>query len=118
MGGKAIVFTTLQRHERRNAFRLAVFRGDMTPAQCRTLLETVETDERAGVLATTSVAWAEVHEAAERLGSAHTARLGTRAADVLHVAAAVTLGAGEFLTFDLRQRTLAARAGMKARPRS
>lgn len=116
--GSALVLTALQRHELRNAFRLAVFRGDMTPAQCRTLLETVEADTRAGVLVATPVSWAEVHERAEALSSAHTSRLGTRAADVLHVAAAAALGAEEFLTFDLRQRALAARAGMKARPRS
>lgn len=114
----ALVFTALQRHELRNAFRLAVFRRDMSPDQCRVLLDTVETDTKTGVLAEAQVSWADVHERAEALSSAHTARLGTRAADVLHVAAAAALDARVFLTFDLRQAALAGRAGLKIRPRS
>lgn len=43
----------------------------------------------------------------------HTAAGGHRTLDVLHVATAVHLGAEEFLTFDDRQRTLAAHAGLR-----
>ena len=39
--------------------------------------------------------------------SKHTATLGTRALDVLHVASAVTLGCRRFITYDARQARLA-----------
>lgn len=42
-----------------------------------------------------------------------TAHCGHRTLDVLHVATAVHLGAEEFLTFDARQRELAAHAGLR-----
>jgi predicted nucleic acid-binding protein len=58
----------------------------------------------------------EVYAEAEVLSAAHTAQLGTRALDVLHVAAATVLGVKEFFTFDTRQKSLAAKAGMKVRP--
>jgi predicted nucleic acid-binding protein len=109
-------FTPLQRHELRNAFRLAVFRRDMTAEQCQALLETVEADTKTGALVETPVSWAEVYAEAEALGAGHTERLGTRALDVLHVAAASALGATDFFTFDSRQKALALKAGMKVKP--
>ena len=112
----SLAFTPLQRHELRNAFRLAVFRGDMTAEQCRALLETIEADTKTGALVETPVAWAEVYAEAEALGAAYTERLGTRALDVLHVAAATALGTKDFFTFDTRQKALAVKAGMKVKP--
>ena len=41
------------------------------------------------------------------LSARHTVRLGCRLLDLLHVAAALELGAPEFLTFDAGQRALA-----------
>lgn len=111
-----IAFTPLLRHELRNAFRLAVFRRDMTSEQCRALLETIEADIKTGALVETPVAWAKVYAEAEALGAAHTEKLGTRALDVLHVAAAAALGAKNFFTFDTRQKALAVKAGIKVKP--
>jgi predicted nucleic acid-binding protein len=111
-----LVFTPLQRHELRNAFRRAVFRNDMTAEQCNVLLETVEADMKTVALVETPVAWAEVYAEAEALSAAHTETLGTRASDVLHVAAAAALGVKVFYTFDTRQKALAAKAGMKVKP--
>jgi len=39
--------------------------------------------------------------------------LGCRTMDIFHVACAVEIGATEFLTFDRRQGSLAAHAGLK-----
>lgn len=111
-----LVITPLQRHELRNAFRLSVFRGDMTAAQCRNLLAMVESDMKTGALVETPVAWAEVYAGAEMLSTAHTEKLGVRAFDILHVAAAAALGASNFYTFDVRQKALAIRTGMKVKP--
>ena len=68
------------------------------------------------MLAESPVAWAEVYAGAEALSAAHTETLGMRAADVLHVAAAVALGVTIFLSFDTRQKALAATAGMQVMP--
>ena len=111
-----LVITPLQKHELRNAFRLAVFRGEMSDAECVQLLETVEADARGGVLLETPVAWAEVYSQAEVLSASHTTSLGTRGFGVLHLAVALALGMTHFMTFDARQKSLATRAGMKVKP--
>ena len=108
--------TPLQRFELRNALRLSVFRGDIAGDECRRLLDLIEADIKTGALVETPVAWAEVYAEAEALSAAHTGRAGTRALDVLHVAAAAALGAKAFYTFDARQKALAVKAGMKVAP--
>ena len=111
-----LAYTPFLRHEARNAVRLAVFRKDITLEECQTVLAAIEADIQAGALVETPVAWAEVFAEAEALSAAHTAKVGTRASDVLHVAAAAALGAKTFYTFDTRQRALALKAGMKVKP--
>jgi hypothetical protein len=56
-------------------------------------------------------------EHAECLSAAHTAVIGTRSLDILHVAAASLLGARQFVSFDRRQRSLAFKAGLRILPR-
>lgn len=111
-----LVFTPLQRHELRNAFRLSLFRREITAVECQRLLDAVEADTKTGVLVETPVSWAEVYSKAEALSVAHTKTLGTRGFDVLHVAAAIALGVKNFLTFDARQKSLAVKAGLKVKP--
>jgi predicted nucleic acid-binding protein len=112
-----LAFTSLHRHEARNALRLAIFRKDITAEQCEAVMAAMEEDEKTGVLADSPVAWAEVFEQAEILSAKHTRRLGTRAIDVLHVAVAVVLDIGEFFSFDTRQKALARKSGLTVRPR-
>lgn len=57
-----------------------------------------------------------VHLYARSLSVQYTATGGHRTLDVLHVAAAVHLGAKRFLTFDVRQRKLAKAVGLKTSP--
>jgi hypothetical protein len=111
-----LALTPLQRHELRNAFRLAVFRKVMTLERCEAVLADIEADTKTGVLVETPVSWAEVFTVAEALSAAHSRTLGTRGFDVLHVAAAIALGTKGFLTFDARQKTLAVKAGLKVKP--
>ena len=42
--------------------------------------------------------------------------LGCRTLDIIHVAAALVLGAKEFVTFDARQGALAKKVGLTVRP--
>jgi len=111
-----LAFTPFLRHEARNALRLAVFRKEITTGECLSVLAAIEADTKGGSLVETPVSWAEVYSEAEALSAAHTAKLGIRASDVLHVAAAIALGVREFYTFDARQKALAVRAGMKVKP--
>ena len=111
-----LALTPLQRHELRNAFRLAVFRKVMTLERCEAVLAEIAADTKTGVLVETPVSWAEVFARAEGLSAAHSKTLGTRGFDVLHVATAIALGTKDFLTFDARQKTLAVKAGLKVKP--
>ena len=108
--------TPFTRLELANAVRLATFRKMITPAQEREVFRDIEKDRGAGFLADTPVAWSEILDQAETLSAKHTAKTGIRTLDLLHVAAAIVLGAESFLTFDDRQRTLAKRAGLKVQP--
>jgi predicted nucleic acid-binding protein len=54
-----------------------------------------------------------VFERASQLARQTTARLGTRTADLLHVAAALELAADNLYTFDQQQRKLARAVGLK-----
>jgi len=115
--GGPLYFTALQKHELFNAFRLAVFRNDITADQCHILLETVESDMKAGVLAETPVAWTDIYAEAESLSAACTAQFGARASDILHVATALVLGTSVFCSFDVRQKVVAQKAGMTVNSR-
>jgi predicted nucleic acid-binding protein len=111
-----LALTPLQRHELRNAFRLAVFRKVMTLERCDAVLAEIGADTKTGVLVETPVSWAEVFARAEALSAAHSKTLGTPGFDVLHVATAIALRTKDFLTFDVRQKTLAVKAGLKVKP--
>lgn len=111
-----LVITPLQLFELRNALRLSFFRTDITSEECQMVLALIESDARTGVLIETTVPWAQVYAEAEELSKNHTHQIGTRAFDILHVAMAITLGAGDFYTFDIRQKDLAGKAGLRTHP--
>lgn len=54
------------------------------------------------------VNWDAIYRRALRLSRKHAKRLHVRSLDLLHVAAAVEMGASEFLSFDERQLKAAA----------
>jgi uncharacterized protein len=59
---------------------------------------------------------AVIEQKAAELSADHSATLGCRTLDIIHVAAALGVGAKEFLTFDRRQGALAKHAGLTVRP--
>ena len=109
-------FTPLQRCELRNALRLAVFRGNADAAAARAALAQIERDLEAGNLVEAPFSWTDALEEADRVGEKHTATLGIRTMDLLHLGAALSLGAKEFLTFDTRQFACAKALGLKVGP--
>lgn len=60
--------------------------------------------------------WPAVLLIAERVSAGHTVQGGHRSWDVLHVATALHLGSLTLLSFDVRQRTLAAAHGLAVGP--
>ena len=108
---RALAFTPLHRHELRNAIWLAAFRGLIPEPTARSALAEIERDVAAGSLHATPIAWADALHESERLGDMHTARLGVRSLDLLHLGVARTLGAKTLLTFDQRQLAAAKAAG-------
>ncbi len=65
-----------------------------------------------GAIIVVPVEWADIASIAERLSAQFTWTEGYRGFDVLHVATALHLGAGEFLTFDAQQKQLAVAEGL------
>jgi hypothetical protein len=57
-----------------------------------------------------------VKSKAEELSAIHSPVIGCRTIDIIHVAAAVVIGAEEFVTFDKRQVAMAKQAGLTVKP--
>ena len=94
-----------------NAIRLRVFRKDATPEEAQQSIRYFEMDLGTGVLERRSVLESSIVRA-HQISAQHTIGLGTRGADVLHVATALELQAQAFFSFDLNQRKLAAALGL------
>ena len=107
-----LYLTPLGEHELRNALRLCVYRRQITADQREKALHLLGEDIAAGVLHQVPLDWPKTLKHAETLGRRHTENLGARGMDILHVAAALSLRARRFATFDDRQRELAALAGL------
>ncbi len=100
------VVSTLTELEAVNALELRVFRKEISPAQAKSSLRDLEKDLREGVFQLIRLP-EETFQRAHQISRQMTARLGTRTADVLHVAAAVELNADYLYSFDRQQRKLA-----------
>ncbi|MCP5520833.1 MAG: type II toxin-antitoxin system VapC family toxin [Verrucomicrobiales bacterium] len=111
-----LVFTALHALELRNAFELGVFRGLFASADAAAALRDMESDLRGGRLERIAVEWPVALRLSARFSALHSATIGTRSLDILHVAAAKTMRAVGFVSFDNRQRTLAAKVGLKVAP--
>jgi len=106
-GSKGTRFvTTFGELEVVNALGLRVFRKEVSAAHAQSSLADFEQDLRDGLFQLRPLP-DPVFERARQLSRETTARLGTRAADLLHVAAALELGAASLYSFDQQQRKLA-----------
>jgi predicted nucleic acid-binding protein len=108
--------TPLVALEFRNALRLAAFRKQLVEAERAAAWASFEKDISGGVLDITQVDSAAVYAESESLCDQFTSATGVRTLDLLHVASARVLGRSEFLSFDMRQRSLAALAGLNVLP--
>lgn len=95
-----------------NAFGLRVFRREASAAQAQSSIIDFESDLRDGIFQVRGLS-EEVFERARQLSRQTTPKLGNRAAELLHVAAALEFGATHLYSFDQRQRKLAQAVRLK-----
>jgi len=100
------ILTTFGELEFVNALELRVFRKEVSPAQTRSSLTDFELDLRDGILQLRELP-EPAFERARHLSRQTTAKISTRTADLLHVAAALELGVDYLFSFDQQQRKLA-----------
>jgi len=116
------ILSGLNLFEFRQAVRLHVFRYRHNPAQglprrqAEMMLQAFNENIAAGLFELRNTDFTEVFAEAERLSARHTAPDGCRSYDILHVAAALHLGASALLSFDQGQRELAAVAKLAVLP--
>lgn len=89
-----------------NAISLRVFRRELSAGMAKAAYSLFTSDLRNGILALLPIP-ALLFERSKKLARVRTPHLGTRTIDILHVAAAVLIGAESFYTFDQHQARLA-----------
>jgi predicted nucleic acid-binding protein len=104
--------TTLAELEVVNVFELRVFRKEISATQAQQSLTDFEQDLRGGSLQLRALQ-ESFFARARQLSRQTTAKLGTRTADLLHVAAALELGVDYLYSFDQQQRKLAQSVRLK-----
>ena len=114
--GDHLLYSHLHSIEIPNAIRLKRFRGEITKSQENAANRAFLSDIESGVLTPCEYDLGEVFLLAERLSAKHSAILGSRSLDLLHVAAAIEAGATHFASLDARQRKVAGLNGLKLLP--
>jgi predicted nucleic acid-binding protein len=106
-----LLITPLCELEAVNAFSLRVFRKEMLPINRDNAVRDLENDIRLGVLLFELLP-ESAFARAKTLAQLLTPSTGVRAVDLLHVAAAMELGATTLYTFDVKQHRTARAAGL------
>jgi predicted nucleic acid-binding protein len=104
------VLTPLHELELANAIELAVFRRYLSAREAEAAWRGFGQDLNRWPLKPLPV---DTFARAVRLARRHSARLGVRSLDILHVSAALTLRADSLLTFDRRQSKVARAEGVR-----
>lgn len=111
-----LVLTHLHDAEMTNALRLKLRRREITDLELEGALRNIELNEAQGGIIRVPLDWPAVWRKCRELSEHHAVATGCRTLDALHVAAAIVLGARDFVSFDQRQRKLAGRAGLRILP--
>lgn len=109
------LLTPLVEAEFVNALELQVFRKQLTRREARNVYSEFLASQASKLIRSQPFPL-EAWEGAATLSRRHSARLGARTLDVLHVAAALVLRPDVFLTFDKRQSQLAKAEGLQVLP--
>jgi len=109
---KIITVTSFNECELGNALRFAEFRKAIALGEAAVFWAQYESDRDNGRIVMEVCNLAMILDEARRLSVTHTLTGGHRGFDILHLAAALQLGAGVLLTFDANQRKLALGEGL------
>jgi hypothetical protein len=109
-----LLFTCLHEVEFTNGLQLKLFRKEADAASVAATLDALHADGESGVLHRAQPSWPAVLATTLRLSRAHSGSVGTRTLDLLHIAAAITLQATEFVTGYDRQARAATKEGLNA----
>lgn len=93
-----------------NGLCLAAFRRHLSAAALADALGSLDEDFASGRYVQADIPWRSALRRAADLSREFTPEVGCRSLDVLHVACALELGLGSFLTLDMRQRRPARKA--------
>jgi predicted nucleic acid-binding protein len=116
--GMPLAYTPLHEVEVPNAVYLKRFRHEITVAQEYAVMSEVHSDLRKGLLRRPDfLDLRKVFVRAAVLAEKHSPHIGTRSLDLLHVAAALECGCADFVSYDRRQRRVAAGEGLRVWPR-
>jgi predicted nucleic acid-binding protein len=96
-----------------NGICLAAYRRDITAEAMADALGSFDEDFEEGRYVQADLLWRATLKRAGELSRRHTAAIGCRSLDVLHIASALELNRFSFLTFDRRQQKLAEAAGLR-----
>lgn len=110
---EAIPLTSFHELEFVNAIHLKQFRTEITLDETHLIISRFEEHEKKGIYYRPQLDWSATFTHAIDLSKKHSANIGSRSLDILHVASALSISADRFLTLDDRQSKLAALAGMK-----
>ncbi len=110
---EAIPLTRLHELELINALHLKQFRNEITKDEIILILSRLEKHEERGIYYRPPVDWSLVFTHAIDISKKHSANIGSRSLDILHVASALSIKSDRFLTLDDRQTKLAALFGLK-----
>lgn len=110
---EAIPLTRMHELELINAIHLKQFRSEITKDETRLVMSKFEDHEVRGIFYRPRLDWTAIFSHAIDLSQKHSAIIGSRSLDIIHVASALSIDADRFLTFDDRQARLASFAGFK-----
>jgi predicted nucleic acid-binding protein len=110
---EAIPLTSFHELELINAIHLKQFRTEITSDETRLIMSRFEEHEINGIYYRPMLDWSAIFIHAIELSKKHSASIGSRSLDILHVASALSIGADRFLTLEDRQTRLAALAGLR-----
>jgi predicted nucleic acid-binding protein len=111
--GKAIPLTSFHELEFLNAVNLKQFRKEFIKEDADSVVSKFKKHEEQGIFFRPQLDWTDIFEISFNLSLNFTRTIGSRSLDILHIASALSIKAGKFLTFDDRQARLASLAGIK-----
>jgi predicted nucleic acid-binding protein len=110
-----LIVTDFCELEAANALHLRVFRKESTRVEAERALQIFQSDLQLDILRRAPLPQ-RAFARAQSLSEVYSPILGTRAPDLLHIAAAVEMGTSAFFSFDIVQRRLAEQLSLTLNP--